>query len=218
MGVFLQDKTEKLQWAVWKIEESFETLLALLPHARRRSCEEEMQRFTSPRRKMEWLSVRVLLHVLLKEDKQIAYSPDGKPYLTDHSFYISISHTKGYVAVILSSAPPVGIDIEQYGPRVRRVFDRFIRPDEQIETYLGDTTWSMLLHWSAKETVYKCMESPDADLRKLCLSHFIPQEGGIFQVQEYATKQQQIFTVGYRISQDFVLTWTKEGSGLPASR
>lgn len=217
MGVFLQDKTEKLQWAVWKIEESFETLLALLPDARRRACEEEMQRFTSPRRKMEWLSVRVLLHAMLGEDKQIAYSLEGKPYLTDHSFYISISHTKGYVAVILSSAAPVGIDIEQYGPRVRRVFDRFIRPDEQTEPYLEDTTWSMLLHWSAKETVYKCMENPDADLRKLRLSHFIPQEGGIFQVQEYATAQQQIFTVGYRISTDFVLTWTKEGSGLPAS-
>ena len=52
------------------------------------------------------------------------------------------------------------------------------------------------------------MENADADLRKLCLSHFVPQEEGTFQVQEYATEQQQSFTVGYRISPDFVLTWT----------
>ena len=126
----------------------------------------------------------------------------------DHSFFISISHTKGYVAVILSPIAPVGIDIEQYGHRVKRVYDRFIRPDEQVEPYLGDVIWSMLLHWSAKETIFKSMENADADLRKLCLSHFIPQEEGAFQVQEYATEQQQSFAVGYRISPDFVLTWT----------
>lgn len=208
MASFLQYKTNGIQWAVWKMEESLDVLLLLLPGARRAFCEQELNRFVSERRKMEWLSVRVLLYSMLQEDKEIGYSPEGKPYLTDHSFFISISHTKGYVAVILSPIAPVGIDIEQYGHRVKRVYDRFIRPDEQVEPYLGDVTWSMLLHWSAKETIFKSMENADADLRKLCLSHFVPQEEGTFQVQEYATEQQQSFTVGYRISPDFVLTWT----------
>lgn len=208
MASFLQYKTNGIQWAVWKMEESLDALLLLLPGARRAFCEQELNRFVSERRKMEWLSVRVLLYSMLQEDKEIGYSLEGKPYLTDHSFFISISHTKGYVAVILSPIAPVGIDIEQYGHRVKRVYDRFIRPDEQVEPYLGDVTWSMLLHWSAKETIFKSMENADADLRKLCLSHFVPQEEGTFQVQEYATEQQQSFTVGYRISPDFVLTWT----------
>ena len=208
MGLFLQHKTKDIHWAIWKMEESLESLLTLLPATRRIFCEQEMQRFTSERRKMEWLSVRVLLYSMLQEDKEIGYSSEGKPHLTDNSSFISISHTKGYVAVILSPIAPVGIDIEQYGHRVKRVYDRFIRPDEQVEPYLGDVTWSMLLHWSAKETIFKSMENADADLRKLCLSHFVPQEEGTFQVQEYATEQQQSFTVGYRISPDFVLTWT----------
>lgn len=208
MASFLQYKTNGIQWAVWKMEESLDVLLLLLPGARRAFCEQELNRFVSERRKMEWLSVRVLLYSMLQEDKEIGYSPEGKPYLTDHSFFISISHTKDYVAVILSPIAPVGIDIEQYGHRVKRVYDRFIRPDEQVEPYWGDVTWSMLLHWSAKETIFKSMENADADLRKLCLSHFVPQEEGTFQVQEYATEQQQSFTVGYRISPDFVLTWT----------
>ena len=208
MASFLQYKTNGIQWAVWKMEESLDVLLLLLPGARRAFCEQELNRFVSERRKMEWLSVRVLLYSMLQEDKEIGYAPEGKPYLTDHSFFISISHTKGYVAVILSPIAPVGIDIEQYGHRVKRVYDRFIRPDEQVEPYWGDVTWSMLLHWSAKETIFKSMENADADLRKLCLSHFVPQEEGTFQVQEYATEQQQSFTVGYRISPDFVLTWT----------
>ena len=208
MALFLQHKTDDIQWAVWKMEESLEVLLALLPDARRVFCEQELNRFVSERRKMEWLSVRVLLYAMLQEDKEIGYSPEGKPYLTDHSFFISISHTKGYVAVMLASFTPAGIDIEQYGQRVKRVYDRFIRSDERVEPYQGDETWSMLLHWSAKETIFKSMENADADLRKLCLSHFIPQSEGGFQVREYATERQQLFTVGYRICPDFVLTWT----------
>ena len=208
MALFLQHKTDDIQWAVWKMEESLEVLLALLPDARRVFCEQELNRFVSERRKMEWLSVRVLLYAMLQEDKEIGYSPEGKPYLTDHSFFISISHTKGYVAVMLASFTPAGIDIEQYGQRVKRVYDRFIRSDERVESYQGDETWSMLLHWSAKETIFKSMENADADLRKLCLSHFIPQSEGVFQVREYATERQQLFTVGYRICPDFVLTWT----------
>ena len=113
--------------------------------------------------KIEWLSVRVLLYFMLKEDKQIGYSSEGKPFLTDDSFFISISHTKGYVAVILNPKTPVGIDIEQYGKRVHKVFDRFIRPDEQVEAYQGDTTWGGLLHWSAKETVRRQSAVPSAD-------------------------------------------------------
>ena len=94
MALFLQHKTDDIQWAVWKMEESLEVLLALLPDARRVFCEQELNRFVSERRKMEWLSVRVLLYAMLQEDKEIGYSPEGKPYLTDHSFFISISHTK----------------------------------------------------------------------------------------------------------------------------
>lgn len=215
MALFLQHKTDDIQWAVWKMEESLEMLFSLLPDGRRISCEQELRRFVSDRRKIEWLSVRVLLFTLLREDKQIAYSSEGKPFLTDHSSFISISHTKGYVAVMLSHIAPVGIDIEQYGQRVHRVSRRFVRPDEQVEPYRGDTTWSLLLHWSAKEALFKCMKEPDADLRKIRLSHFVPQEEGSFearvkdsfQAQELGTEAQQVFTVGYQISPDFVLTW-----------
>lgn len=208
MALFLENKSDKLYWAVWKMEESPEVLLSLLPERRREACSQEMQRFVSERRKMEWLSVRVLLYSMLQEDKEIVYSSEGKPSLADNSSFISISHTKGFVAVILSSASPVGIDIEQYGQRVHRVADRYIRSDERVEARAGDTTWSLLLHWSAKETIFKRMENPDADLRKLRLNHFIPQEKGLFQVQEFVTESQRTYSVGYRICPDFVLTWT----------
>mgnify|MGYP000016543064 CR=1 FL=1 len=66
--------------------------------------------------RLEWLAVRVLLYTLSGEEKEIAYHPSGKPYLADASASLSISHTKGYVAVVLGlPGREVGIDIEQYG-------------------------------------------------------------------------------------------------------
>ena len=97
-----------------------------------------------------------------------------------------------YVAVILGSQAPVGIDIEQYGQRVHRVADRYIRPDEQVGVYKDDTVWGLLLHWSAKEAIFKRMENADADLRKLRLTQFVRQVEGTFQVQDFVTEQQKI--------------------------
>ncbi|WP_294628776.1 4'-phosphopantetheinyl transferase family protein [uncultured Bacteroides sp.] len=208
MALYLQHKTEGVQWAVWKMEEPLNALLSLLPEGWRIACERELNRFVSERRKLEWTSVRVLLYTMLREEKEITYSSENKPYLSDCSFFISISHTKEYVAVILSTRSAVGIDIEQYGQRVHRVADRYMRSDEQAAAYRGDTTWSLLLHWSAKEAVFKRMEDADADLRKLRLTHFVPQEEGTFQVREFATELQRTYEIGYRVHPDFVLTWT----------
>ena len=125
------------------MEESPEELLAMLP--RREAYRESVQRFASPHRRQEWLAVRVLIRAMQGEEKEIAYHPNGKPYLADASTSISISHTKGYVAVVLGEpGREVGIDIEQYGERVRRVANKFMREDEQPSLFRGTDTWSLL--------------------------------------------------------------------------
>ena len=100
-----------------------------------------MQRFSAEHRRLEWLSVRVLLFTLLGEEKEIAYYPSGKPYLADKSASISISHTRGYVSVIIGEAgKEVGIDIEQYGERVHKVAHKYMRADESLSSYQGTDT------------------------------------------------------------------------------
>ena len=208
MGLFLQDKTNDTQWAVWKVEESLEALLALLPDARRVCCEQELLQFASERRKIEWLSVRVLLYFMLKEDKQIGYSSEGKPFLTDDSFFISISHTKGYVAVVLGlPGREVGVDIEQYGERVRKVAHKFMREDEQPSVFRGTDTWSLLLHWLAKETMFKCLNASEVDFRgHMRILPFAVNESGVFSAEEYRTVEKRRFTIHYYLFPDFVLT------------
>lgn len=193
-------------WGIWKVEENFEDLSRLLQGTM--LCEEADRRFSSPHRKLEWLAVRVLLHTLLGEHKEIVYLPTGKPCLADASWHISISHTRGYVAVILGKQL-VGIDIEQYGERVQRIATRFMGDDEIASYYLGTTTWNLLLHWSAKETIFKCMDVEGVDFRKHL--HIYPFEmrsaAGEFTACETKTEDSRQYLIRYLLHPDFVMTY-----------
>lgn len=211
MPIYLQKSEATVQWGIWKMDESIEALLALLPDSA--TYEQGMQRFAVTHRRLEWLSVRVLLYHLLGESKEIGYEPCGKPYLTDHSYLISISHTKGYVAVILSAQGEVGIDIEQYGQRIHKVAHKFMREDEKAPHYNGDDTWGLLLHWSAKEVMFKCMNSADVDFREhLRIFPFVAQQQGHFEAHECRTEHQRTFSIHYQLHPDFVLTWQMDES------
>lgn len=206
MSLFLQHTDSSCQWGVWKIDETLDELLAMLPS--KDVYLQGMQRFKAEYRRLEWLAVRVLLYTLLGEEKEIAYYPTGKPYLADTSASISISHTKGYVAVVLGMPDKeVGIDIEQYGERVRRVAHKFMREDEEASLFRGTEIWSLLLHWSAKETMFKCMNASDVDFREhMRVLPFPVNESGIFSAEEYRTAEKRRFTIHYYLSSDFVLT------------
>lgn len=206
MALLREYKEIAYQWGIWKTEESPEELLALLPDPER--YEQQLTRFSSPHSKLEWLSVRVLLYQLLGEEKTIEYAPSGKPHLADSSYFISISHTRGYVAVILSPVSEVGIDIEQYGQRVHKVAHKYMHPDELISEYQGEDTWSLLLHWSAKEVMFKCMDTSEVDFREhLRIMPFQVCEHGEFPAEEYRTEHKKKFIIRYLLHPDFVMTW-----------
>ena len=77
MALLREYKEIAYQWGIWKTEESPEELLALLPDPER--YEQQLTLFSSRHRKLEWLSVRVLLYQLLGEEKTIEYAPSGNP-------------------------------------------------------------------------------------------------------------------------------------------
>jgi phosphopantetheinyl transferase len=209
MPLFLKHIQDNYQWGVWKMDECMEELLSVFPNQKREEYEQEIQHFVSIHRRLEWLSIRVLLYILLGKEKKIRYHSTGKPYLSDYSYYISISHTHSYAAIILSSVAEVGIDIEQYGERIQRISHKFMHPDEQPSIYLNSNVWSLLLHWSAKEVMFKCcMDATFIDFRKhFRIYPFQIQEQGIFQAKEYYTIKQQNFLIHYLISPEFVMTW-----------
>ena len=54
MALFLSHKEPLYRWGVWKMDESVDTLLDLLPE--REYYEREVQRFVASHRRLEWLS------------------------------------------------------------------------------------------------------------------------------------------------------------------
>ena len=141
------EENKGCKWGIWKMEETPELLLSQLTN------KEDLIRFidttTSPARVLERIAVRVLLKTLLGKEKMISYQSNGKPYFEDRSVNISISHTKDYVAIILSQSPLLGIDIEYTSDRVKRIRSRFISDMEYIDP--ENETLHLLLHWSAKK-------------------------------------------------------------------
>ena len=192
--------------AVWKVDETVEQLRSVF---RQFSIYKEgFARFSAEKRKQEWLAVRVLLKELCGEEKRIAYLSSGKPYLEDGSMHISFSHTNGYVAVALHPSLEVGVDIEQYGHRVKRVASRFVRNDEKISLSSGDEVYGLLLHWSAKETMFKLLDNQAVDfIDHLRVLPFVLQEKGSFEALEYRSGRDRKFIVHYDTHPDYVLTF-----------
>lgn len=202
-------KEEFPLWGIWKIEEQADELFAMLNH------EEWYRPFLEnvklKHRREEWLSVRVLLKTLLGREVQIAYRESGMPYLPDESWYISISHTKGYAAVLLTETPNPGIDIEYVSERVKKIAFRFLNDKELQEINPPDELTTLLLSWSAKETIFKGLQEREVDFRDhLYIYPFHPQLSGTFQVQETKTTCHRIYRVNYEVTDQYVVTYIKE--------
>lgn len=186
MPLLSRHKEGELIWGIWKMEE--------MPDADKRT--------------REHTAVNALLTELCGEQKIIRHEESGKPYLEDGSFHISISHTKGYAAVILHPSREVGIDIEQYGTTVYRVREKFMQPEE-LEEADADDTFRLLLYWSAKETVYKVLGIEGVELKRhIRIFPFDREEEGEMNAVELKTGTRQEFPIKYIVHKDFVLTYT----------
>ena len=206
MPIYRTYKQGDLLVGIWKVDETIEQLRSMFHQFS--IYEESFMRFSAEKRKQEWLAVRVLLKELCGEEKKIAYLPSGKPYLEDGSAFVSFSHTSGYVAVALHPSAEVGVDIEQYGTRVQRVASRFIREDEKVSVESGDEIYALLLHWSAKETMFKLMKDEAVDfIKHLHILPFVPEESGTFHACEYRSGQEKKFLIHYDTHPDYVLTF-----------
>lgn len=89
------------------------------------------------------------------EPIHLTYSTNNCPQLLNLPFSLSISHSKDVVAVIISRSNPVGIDVEYIHPKVQRVADKFMSDDEMKDMPENKKDEFLILHWSAKETLFK---------------------------------------------------------------
>lgn len=185
MALMWKKQAGALTWGVWRMDE--------YP--------------TASQRTQELAAVLDLLEALCGSRQVVCHEASGRPFLAHGRWEISISHTKGYVAVALhAGGRKVGIDIEHYRPQVFRIRGKFLSDDELVATEEADLT-QQLLYWCAKETVYKALDVPGAELRqhiRVCPFERTGSEG-VFRGYELKTGTRQEFPLRYFIHPEYVV-------------
>ncbi len=193
---------ETAKLGIWKISENVDELCAMLSAVN----EKKFLAITSENRQKEWLTVRILLKTLCGEEKTIIYTESGKPLLKDNSYNISISHTKGFVAVLLDPIRQVGIDIEYLSDRAFKLKERFMSKKELSSLLPDNPVDKSLIYWSAKETLIKLLDKKDVILSEdLLVEPFILDNKGILIGKASSTEES--FSINYKFTNSFVLTW-----------
>ena len=231
---------------IWEITEPWQDMLELFQN--KAFYAEEVFKIKSDNRKREWLAVRLLIKSLTGSEIPVRYKENGAPFLVDNRYHISISHTQGYAAVILSQYPYPGIDIEYRSDRAWKLRTKYLSTDElemfepispdfqtgneplRLVTIFDSTnqTGSIIpplqsalatLCWCAKETAYKALQLPDIDfIKHLHIEPFSLSEKGIISLKETITSNQTTFKIHYQLTEDFSLTWGESGTTQAAPR
>lgn len=146
--------SDQKQLQVWRIEESenyFINLLNWVP--------KEKALFDSLKgsRKIEWLASRFMICTMLNlpDTSYIIKDEFGKPYIKNSKIKISVSHTDGYAAVVISNSSNPGIDIQKKVDKIYRIAHKYLNTN-QLEQIPEDIKLQVLhIQWGAKEALYK---------------------------------------------------------------
>ena len=151
------------------------------------------------RRQREVTSTYSLLRAMTgSKDFVIQHDPSGKPSI--EGWNISISHTKGFVAVILSRSHNVAVDVEYVSPRINKITDKFLRSDED-----APDMFSRLVHWCAKETLYKLFSEQHLGFEEMRVRPFTLILLGEIEAENIRTAE--VLKVCYECHNEYVLTW-----------
>ena len=217
MPLFYQSGSRDIQIYVWKLEESVDELCKISGISR----SEVDLRFNHSSRCCEWLAVRALIRTVLGPDVLVAYRATGEPYLKGSSLRVSISHTRGYVAVAFHPTCHVGVDIEYFSHRIDKLVGRIMSCGEKPSCELGadEKTWYYLLVWSMKESVFKALDISLLDYQTgIRVSPFMLGRSGEASVTYSYLNWHYPVDLHYLRTDDFVLTWCCERSFFPSPK
>lgn len=120
-------------------------------------------------KRKEFMSSRYILQHCIGKTERIIYSEYGAPKLESGKGNISISHSKGRVAVLFHPSKKVGVDIQKEDKRMSRLAFKFMNEKEKayISTVSEDNAyWQYHVLWCAKEAMFKWIEVGNVDFKE----------------------------------------------------
>lgn len=203
---YLKELDAQTRIALWRIEEHSEQLLAMLQLDQQEQA--KLKSFSKGKRTLHWLATRVLLRYLLQTPDYIRCPSDenGKPYLPDFPFEISLTHSYDYAGVMISANGPCGMDLEIVKEKVVRIKEKFLKPQE-LEFITGEDQVNQLYAcWCAKEAVYKLQGNKGVSfLQDMTIEPFTYQKQGTMQLCLNKKGMEQSFTVRYERFHEYML-------------
>ncbi len=208
---FYQDINPDTAIALWKITESVANLEGQL-----QLKEHELQTLKSlgkEKRNLHWLATRVLMRKMLSTNEYIDCRTDenGKPFLANHPHHISLSHSYGYAAVMVSKTRKVGIDIEVIKTKIERVQAKFLCNDELAFIGEQDRIEKLYVCWCAKEALYKLNGKKETSFKDhIRLSNFEFKEEGSLNARIEKDNRSKKYTVNFKKFEDYMLGYVCE--------
>jgi 4'-phosphopantetheinyl transferase len=152
---YQKDIDLQTSFALWKIDEQANELITQLQLKDHETT--YLETLNNGKRNLHWLSTRVLLRTMLNTQNYIDCKVDehGKPYLANFPYFISLSHSFDYAAVMVSKNKPVGIDIELIKDKIERIAHKFMNDEELAFIDPLNRTEQLYACWCAKEAIYK---------------------------------------------------------------
>ena len=141
--------------AIWKIEETEAEMLAGLQLKQHEL--DIISSLNNGKRLLHWLSTRLLLRKMLNTEEYIdcQFDEDGKPYLVNFDYQISLSHSYDYASVMISKKYSVGVDIELIKHKIKSIKHKFLSDIELGQKQIGDNIDGLYVAWCTKEAIYK---------------------------------------------------------------
>lgn len=192
---------------IWRIQEPeawFLKRLDLHPEER------EQLGLIKGRKRVEWLAVRQLVHHMSGREQRGAFLKDehGKPHLEGSAYHISISHSHELAAAIAAPVA-VGVDIQYLVPRIERLADRFLRPEELASLQAAYRIEHLHVYWGAKEALYKAYGRRALDFRTHI--HITPfayrPQGGRFEGRAIKEGYEARFQLAYTLFDNYMLVY-----------
>ncbi|MFM2377178.1 MAG: hypothetical protein RLZZ165_2275 [Bacteroidota bacterium] len=210
--IALPNIDRKVLLGMWKVTETEEYFLSRLSIYENEKA--ILDRIAHPQRRLEWLSSRLCLKELLQIRHKVESlnAPTGQPYLSDHSFNISYSHSNRYSGAIASEHIPVSMDLEDLSKR-RSLATRFLfmHPSE-LEYFDGSTDMrAFFLIWSAKETLFKIHANRGVIFKENLLinqEHRPLEQSGIVSGLLKTHEIEKVYTIHYSFFPGVLLTYT----------
>ena len=186
---------------IWQITETVDILLSKIQLDN--SSKQILDLKKKEIHKKQFLAIRNILELMSSEKYLVSYSELGKPYLNSKK-NISVTHAGSYAALIVSDKQ-VGIDLEEFGEKIKKIEKKFL--DVELDYPIDLSTSNLLVYWNIKESIFKSLENKPMDFRKNII--VLPLEKENNKVKSWYINNDEIYSFCsyYKVFKNYTLAY-----------